>query len=35
MKGKSEFGKRFEAHITNKELGLGKHKEFLQISKER
>lgn len=35
MKGKSEFGKRFAAHVTHKGLGSITYKELLQINKKR
>lgn len=35
MKDKSEFGKRFAVHITDKGLGSIIYKEFLQINKKK
>lgn len=35
MKDKSEFGKRFAAHITHKGWGSIIYKELLQINKKR
>lgn len=35
MKDKSEFGKRFAAHITHKGRGSIIYKELLQINKKR